>query len=75
MCSIKFKAKRIEKKAFFCCGGRHNGVIAILKHKKTKKDIFGVKSNFISLINTKSGVFTRGFASRENTAFHVHSMK
>ena len=26
-------------------------------------------------MNTKSGIFTRGFATRENTAFVVHSVK
>ena len=26
-------------------------------------------------MNTKSGIFTRGFATRENTAFDVHSLK
>ena len=26
-------------------------------------------------MNTKSGIFTRGLATRENTAFGVHSMK
>ena len=26
-------------------------------------------------MNTKSGIFTRGFATRENTAFVVHSIK
>ena len=35
----------------------------------------GVRLIFISLMNTKSGIFTRGFATRQNTAFDVHSMK
>ena len=34
-----------------------------------------VRSFFISLMNTKIGIFTRGFANRENTAFVVHSVK
>ena len=36
---------------------------------------YGVKLIVISLMNTKSGIFTRGFATRENTAFGVHSVK
>ena len=48
--------------------------------KETENLIFsGVRVIFISLMNTKSGIFTRGetrgFATRENTAFGVHSMK
>ena len=35
----------------------------------------GVRLIFISLMNTKSGIFTRGFATHENTAFGVHSVK
>ena len=38
-------------------------------------DFFNERSFFISLMNTKSGIFTRGFATRENTAFVVHSVK
>ena len=38
-------------------------------------DFFSVRSFFIFLMNTKSGIFTRGFAIRENTAFVVHSVK
>ena len=44
--------------------------------KETENLIFsGVRLIFISLMNTKSGIFTRGFATRENTAFGVHSVK
>ena len=47
-----------------------------LKQKRNRKfDFFSERSFFISLMNTKSGIFTRGFASRENTAFVVHSVK
>ena len=35
---------------------------------------FSVKDR-ISLMNTKSGIFTRGFAACENTACVVHSVK
>ena len=43
--------------------------------KETENLIFsGVRLIFISLMNTKSGIFTRGEATRENTAFGVHSM-
>ena len=30
---------------------------------------------FISLMNTKSNIFTRGCATHENTTFSVHSVK
>ena len=30
---------------------------------------------FISLMNIKSGIFTRGFATRKNSAFGVYSVK
>ena len=30
---------------------------------------------FVSLLNAKRGIFTRGFATREKTAFSVHSVK
>ena len=44
--------------------------------KETENLIFsGVRLIFISLMNTKGGIFTRGFATRKNTAFGVHSMK
>ena len=43
--------------------------------KETENLIFSVKLIFISLMNTISGIFTRGFATRENTAFGVHSVK
>ena len=50
--------------------------IAILEHKRNRKlDFFSVRSSGISPMNTKRGVFTHGFATRENTAFGVHSMK
>ena len=38
-------------------------------------DFFSVRSFLISLMNTKSGIFTRDFAIRENTAFGVYSVK
>ena len=37
--------------------------------------IFSVKLIFILLMNTKSAIFTRGFATHETTAFGVHSVK
>ena len=44
--------------------------------KETENLIFsGVRLIFISLMNTKSGIFTCGFATRENTAFGVHKVK
>ena len=44
--------------------------------KETENLFFsGVRLIFISLMTTKSGIFTRGFATRENTALGVHSMK
>ena len=44
--------------------------------KETEHLIFsGVRLIFISLMNTESGIVTRGFATRENTAFGVHLMK
>ena len=44
--------------------------------KKQKICFFsGIRLIFISLINTKSGIFTRGEATRENTAFGVYSVK
>ena len=77
--SIKFDVKRLEKKPFLCrdcwCIGI-NLIIAILKHKRNRKfDFVSVRSIFISLMNTKSNIFTRGSATRENTAFGVHSVK
>ena len=88
--SIKFDVKRLEKKLFLCRDCRHiviNLIIAILKHKRNRKfDFFRVRSIFISLINTKiniltrgmntkSNIFTRGYATRENTTFGVLSVK
>ena len=53
-----------------------NLIIAILKHKRNRKfDFVSVRSIFISLMNTKSNIFTRGSATRENTNFGVHSVK
>ena len=43
--------------------------------KETKFDFFSVRSNFMSLMNTKSGIFTCGYATRDSTAFGVHSVK
>ena len=77
--SIKFDVKRLEKKLFLCrdCWRiRMNLILAILKHKRKRKfDFFSVRSIFISLMNTKSNIFTRGSATRENTTFGVHSVK
>ena len=43
---------------------------------ETENLIFsGARQIFISLMNTKSGIFTRGEATRVNTAFGVHSVK
>ena len=51
-------------------------MIAILKHKRNRKfDFFSVRSIFISLMNTKGNIFTRGSATRENTTFGVNSVK
>ena len=36
---------------------------------------FSVRSNFISLMNTKTCIFTRTTATHENTAFGVHLVK
>ena len=47
-----------------------------LSIKETENLIFSVvRLIFISLMNTKSGIFTRCEATRENTAFGVHSVK
>ena len=77
--SIKFDVKRQEKKLFLCrdCWSIGiNLIIAILKHKRNRKfDFFSVRSIFISLMNTKSNIFTRGSATRENTTVGVHSVK
>ena len=43
--------------------------------RNRKFDFFSVRLIFISLTNTKSGIFTTGFATPENTASGVHSMK
>ena len=72
--NIKFDVKRLEKKLFLCLDCwriRINLIIAILKHI----DFFSVRSIVISLMNTKSNIFTRGSATRENTTFGVHSVK
>ena len=37
--------------------------------------ISDVRLIFISLMNTKTGIFSRGFTTHENTAFGVYSMK
>ena len=34
-----------------------------------------IRSIFISLMDTKSGIFIRRFATRENNVFGVHSVK
>ena len=77
--SIRFNVKWLEKKLYLCCDGwriRINLIFAILKHKRNRKfDFFSVRSIFISLMNTKSGIFTRGSATGENTTFGVHSVK
>ena len=52
------------------CRTRINYVYAISKHSRNKIfEFFSVQSIFISLMNTKSGIFTRRFA------FGVHSVK
>ena len=44
--------------------------------KETENLIFsGVRLSFISLMNTKTGIFSCCFATHENTAFGVYSMK
>ena len=77
--SIKFDVKQLEKKLFLlrdCWRTGTNLIFAILKYKRNRKfDFFSVRSIFISPINTKSGIFTRGSATRENTTFGVHSVK
>ena len=51
-------------------------MIAIFKQKEIENLTFSVKDRFfISLMNTKSSIFARGFATGENTAFVVHSVK
>ena len=44
--------------------------------KETENLIFsGVRLIFISIMNTKTGIFSRGFTcTHENTAFGVYSM-
>ena len=37
--------------------------------------IFSGRLNFISIMNTKSGIFTLGYATRENTAFGVEFIR
>ena len=67
-----------EKKLVFCGDGWRTEIsyFFTFKHERNRKfDFFRCKIDFISLMNTKSGIFTRGFATRENTAFGVHSMK
>ena len=77
--SIKFDVKRLGKKLFLCRDCWRIGknlIIAILKHRRNRKfDFFSVRSIFISLMNIKSNIFTRGSATRENTTFGVHSVK
>ena len=77
--NIKFDVKRLDKKLFLCLDCWQIGInliIAILKHKRNRKfDFFSVRSIVISLMNTKSNIFTRGSATRENTTFGVHSVK
>ena len=51
-------------------------LLEFLSKKEIENLTFSVKDRFfISLMNTMSGIFTRGFATRENTAFVVHSVK
>ena len=38
-------------------------------------DFFSVKLNFISLMNIISGIYARGYTTRENTVYGVHSVK
>ena len=62
-CSVSYE--RVEMS--FHCLHEHQYIVDI--------DFFGVRLIFISPMNTKSGIFTRGFATRENAAFGIHSMK
>ena len=51
-------------------------LLQFLSKKRNRKfDFFNERLFFISLMNTKSGIFNRGFATHENTAFVVHSVK
>ena len=43
--------------------------------KQNKNDFFRVRSTFISLMNTRHGIFARDYATREYTAFGAHSVK
>ena len=52
----------------------NNYLNAILK-PKSNISFFIVRSIFVSHMNTKSGISTRGSATRENIAFGVHSKK
>ena len=72
--SIKFDAKRLGKKLCLRPEGKLNYCNFYAKRYR-KFDFFSERSVYISLMNTKSGIFTRDFATRENTAFVVHSVK
>ena len=56
-------------------GRSHTRTVRCENGNRTFKHERNRKFDFISLMNTKSGIFTRGFTTRENTAFGVHSMK
>ena len=77
--SSQSDVKWLEKTLCLWRDGRRigiNGIIAILKRKRNRKfDFLSARSNFISHMNTKNGNFTRGSATRESTAFGVHSVK
>ena len=73
-------AKWLGKKLVFWRASRRVGRSLIIVNKSIKEtenlDFFTVRSNFISLMKTKTCIFSLvATATRENTAFGVHSVK
>ena len=77
--SIKFDAKTAREKVVPPSGRLTHwnklNYCNFKKNRNRKFDYFCERSFCISLMNTKSGIFTRGFSTRENTAFVVHPVK
>ena len=67
-----FDAERLGKSCDFVLGIGIKCITAILKHKRNRKlDLFNVRSMFMLLMNTKSDIFTRSFATRKKYRFLV----
>ena len=61
------------KLTYFSLSAMTTVIFSTFWHKRNRIfDFSSARLIFISLMNTKRGIFTRGFVTRENTAFGVH---